>query len=186
MKIINVFNGEECKKIISSIEDNIEQLKISNENGWSYLSAYEMNTAKLPIEIQSLIQDKIKDISNFKVTQNFVIKYNKNLVPGMLGHYDASSLTIPINLNNNFKGGETNFPFLKHKHIPQNYANGSGLLFKGDKLKSWHEALPVTEGDRYVLVLKFNKTNNVFIQLFTLIKLLISTKIIELFIKKPS
>jgi hypothetical protein len=181
--VIRVFNDEECDKIISSIEDNISQLEVTDKNGWLYLSVYEMSTSKLSLETQKIIKKAINHFGDLKLNQSFVIKYNKNLIPKMPGHYDGTYLSLPINLNNDFKGGSTYLPFLNHEHIPQNYPRGCGLIFKADTLKSWHEALPVTDGDRYVLVLKFTK-NNILVLLLKVLKIVIATKFIEKFNKR--
>jgi len=182
--VIRVFSDIECDEIISSIEDNIDKLKVSNENGWLYLSAYEMQTTELPVHIQDLINKVVEKFGDFKLNQSFIIKYNKNLISNMPCHYDGSYLSLPINLNNNFTGGGTNLPFLKYKYTPQDYPRGCGLLFRANTIKSWHEALPVIEGDRYVLVLKFNTKTNLFSFILTVLKLLVAAKFIETFIGK--
>jgi hypothetical protein len=182
--VVKVLNDEECDKIISSVEVNIDKLRVSNENGGLYLSAYEMQIEDLSIEVQEIIKKIITNFNNLVLGQSFIIKYSKNLIPKMPRHYDGSYLSLPINLNNNFSGGGTHLPFLKYKHIPQKYPRGCGLIFKADTIKSWHEALPVTEGDRYVLVLKFNKKTSPFIILLNILKLVIVAKFIELFNKK--
>jgi hypothetical protein len=184
LSVVRLLNDIECDTIINSVEDNIEKLRISNENGWSYLSAYEMQLTDLPTEISNPIFDKIKNFSDLILAQSFIIKYNNTLIPSMPYHYDASSFSLPINLNNDFTGGGTDLPFLKYTHIPQNNPRGSGVYFEADTLKSWHGALPVTKGDRYVLVLKFNRKNYMIPTLFKLLKLFIATKILELFHKK--
>jgi hypothetical protein len=181
--VVKVFTDEECDKIINSIEENIDKLKITNENGWLYLSAYEMQITELSPEVQTIIKKVIGDF-NLVLNQSFVIKYNQNLISNMPGHYDGTYVSLPINLNNDFEGGGTYLPFLKHTHIPQNYPKGCGLAFKANTVKSWHEALPVTKGDRYVLILKFNKTNNIFINLWNILKIIVTTKIVETFSKR--
>jgi hypothetical protein len=186
--VINIFTDEECDKIIDSIEDNIDKLKISKDNGWLYLSAYEMDVKNLSFEIQTLINSVIKQFEGLDLNQSFIIKYGVDLISKMPGHYDCTYLSLPINLNNDFEGGSTYLPFLKHEHIPQKYPRGSGMIFKADTLKSWHEALPVTKGYRYVLVLKFNKKTNNFIEIFKIFKMVIASIIIKFFnkLKNPS
>lgn len=186
--VINVFNEEECDKIINSIEENIDNLKVSKDNGWLYLSAYEMDVSNLSLEVQELINSVVSQFKGLTLNQSFIIKYGVDLISKMPGHYDCTYLSLPINLNNNFEGGGTYLPFLKHEHIPQKYPKGSGLIFKADTLDSWHEALPVTKGYRYVLVLKFNKKTNIFIDIFKIIKMVIASKGIKFFnkLKNPS
>lgn len=186
LSVVNIFTNDECDRIITSIEDNVTKLRVSNENGWHYLSAYEMQTSELPVEIVNLIKSKIKQFDGYEIVHNFIIKYDKDLITGMGGHYDGSYLSLPINLNNDFSGGETHLPFLNYLHVPQNHSRGNGILFRADKLKSWHKALPITKGSRYVLVLKFNNKKNILLRMLTILKLVVATKIIETFIyKKP-
>ena len=182
--VVQIFNDEECDKIISSIEENVDKLKITDENGWLYLSAYEMQISELSSEVQSMIKKSISNFGDLILNQSFVIKYSQNLIPSMPGHYDGTYLSIPINLNNDFEGGGTRLPFLNHTHIPQNYPRGCGIVFKANTLKSWHEALPVTKGDRYVLILKFNKKNNIFLNLLNILKVTIASRLIEFFSRR--
>lgn len=184
LTVINVFNDKECNEIISSIEDNVNKLKLSDDNGWLYLSAYEMGVDKLSLEIQEMVENVISNFGDLNLNQSFVIKYNQNLISKMPGHYDGTYISVPINLNNDFSGGGTYLPFLNYEHKPQNYPVGCGVIFRADTIKSWHEALPVTKGNRYVLVLKFNKNNNLFLSLLKMLKILLATKFVETFYKR--
>jgi|LakMenE01Jun11ns_1017448.scaffolds.fasta_scaffold9628717_2 hypothetical protein len=182
--VIKVFSDEECDKIIDSIDKNVDKLKLSKENGWLYLSAYEMNVKELSTEVQEIVKNVISNFGDLNLNQSFVIKYNQNLISKMPGHYDGTYLSVPINLNNDFEGGGTYLPFLNYEHIPQNHPRGSGVIFKADTLKSWHEALPVTKGNRYVLVLKFTKKINIFLFLLKVLKILVAAKFVETFNKR--
>ena len=157
LSVINVFKDYECQLIIGEIEKNSNKLKISDEYGCETLSAYEMDIKELDSNIYGFINNRIKSLTKLKLEQSFVIKYNKELIPSMGPHYDLTTLSVVINLNNNFTGGGTNFPLLKHTHRAQDHNPGDAIVFKSDKLNSWHEALPVEDGTRYVINLKFQK-----------------------------
>lgn len=180
LSVVNLFTEEECSRIIESIEDNSHKLKISDDNGELYLSSYEMQVDDLDDEVSKLILHRIESNTNLKISQKFLIKYHGDY-NYMHGHYDCTDWSLPINLNNNFKGGETYLPIQKHKHIPQNHSVGSGLLFKALKFNSWHLALPNTEGVRYVLVIKLVVPRNFFQELINLLKLFVYTKFIKIF-----
>ena len=54
---------------------------------------------------------------------------------------------MSLNLNEGYEGGELWFPeYGKHKYLP---AAGAGVIFSCSLL---HEALPVTKGQRWVMV----------------------------------
>lgn len=186
LTVIKVFNNKECGEIISSIEDNVNKLKLSDDNGGLYLSAYEMNVNELSLEVQKMVKNVISNFGNLNLNQSFVIKYNQNLISKMPGHYDGTYISVPINLNNDFSGGGTYLPFLNYEHKPQNYPVGCGVIFRADTIKSWHEALPVTKGDRYVLILKFDKHDNIFLSLLKILKMVLATKFVKTFYKRKT
>lgn len=155
--VLQILNEEECKKTIRSIEDNSHKLKVSDENGDIYLSIYEMQLTDLSDDVREMILKNLKGVVDYRMTlvQSMILKYSEDLINEMPGHYDTSERTLVINLNNNFDGGETKFHFHQHEHKPQKHPVGCGILFKGDSLRSWHKAKPVTNGVRYTLVFKW-------------------------------
>ena len=162
LSVINVFSEPECRFIIHHIEKNAHNLKISDDYGCKTLSAYEMDINELPPVVYNFIKDRVTSLTKLRLEQAFVIKYNKNLIPSMGLHYDLTTLSVVINLNNDFVGGGTNFPLLKHTHRGQDHNPGDAIVFKSDKLNSWHEALSVEDGTRYVINLKFQKWKSIF------------------------
>ena len=58
---------------------------------------------------------------------------------------ERSLLTLLVNLNDNFSGGETRFLENEQIVIPQ---QGQVMIFSHEL---WHEGLPVTSGYKYVL-----------------------------------
>ena len=101
LSVINVFKDYECQLIIGEIEKNSNKLKISDEYGCETLSAYEMDIKELDSNIYGFINNRIKSLTKLKLEQSFVIKYNKELIPSMGPHYDLTTLSVVINLNNN-------------------------------------------------------------------------------------
>lgn len=162
LSVFNVFSEPECRFIIKSIEESSHKLKISDDYGCKTLSAYEMDISELNPVVYKFIKDKISSLTKLRLEQSFVIKYNKDLIPSMGLHYDLTTLSVVINLNTDFDGGGTNFPLLKHTHRAQDYNPGDAIVFKSDKLNSWHEALPVEDGTRYVINVKFQKWKSIF------------------------
>ena len=63
------------------------------------------------------------------------------------GDTQKRRFAMSLNLNDGYEGGELWFPeYGKHKYLP---AAGSGVIFSCSLL---HEALPVTKGQRWVMV----------------------------------
>lgn len=162
LSIVNIFSEPECRFIINHIEKCSNKLKVSDDYGCKTLSAYEMDINKLDPSVYKFIKDRISSLTKLRLEQSFIIKYNKELIPSMGLHYDLTTLSVVINLNNDFVGGGTNFPLLKHTHKAQDHNPGDAIVFKSDKINSWHEALPVEEGTRYVINLKFQKWKSIF------------------------
>lgn len=87
-----------------------------------------------------------------KIDRIFLIKYQTDHYPEMKSHWDKQSiLSISINLNSpdEYDGGE--LTFLRTPDIEISRPKGHALIFAGSPVMS-HQAHPVTEGTRYVLV----------------------------------
>jgi len=84
------------------------------------------------------------------VEKCFIIKYEPDRYPSMDQHHDEYSLiSMSINLNDGYEGGELSF--VRNPEDPITIPKGHGVLFAGNPMMS-HQAHPVTEGNRYVLV----------------------------------
>ena len=64
-------------------------------------------------------------------------------------HHDSSTYTINVCLNNDYEGGGCNF--IMQEKIINNKDIGSVILHPG-KLTHYHEGLPITKGNRYILI----------------------------------
>lgn len=177
--IINVFSNEECDIIVQDFEKNIQHIKLSTDHGVERISSYEIDIKNLSQDIRDLIHKKIKSIikpiTGGKSAMIFGVRYSLDTKPDMVEHYDCNSYSCVITLNNSFEGGGTYFPFTGSVVLPN---IGDGVLFKADTLKSYHSAYPITNGVRYVLVIRMEK-KNVFRVLFNAIFLTFVDKYIR-------
>lgn len=186
-KTYTVFSEEECNQIIKSVEDNYDKLKVSDEHGAYKISSYEINVDELSTEVINLVSTKLKkEIPiSYKMVQCFVIKYSTDLKPDMPAHYDMTTYSCVINLNNNFEGGGTYFPLRRHFHNPKKHPIGEALVYRADAALSWHEALPVTNGSRYVLNIKYNKKRSFLWWMWAILKTIFCQfVVVKLFSKK--
>jgi hypothetical protein len=163
-KIINIFSKEECNLILSDFEKNKNHIKINKEHGVERISSYEIDSRYFSKHINDLIKQKVKEklhpITKGKIGMVFGVRYSIDTKSHMTEHYDCNTYSCVISLNNEFKDGGTYFPFSGDLLKP---SVGSGVLFKADKLNSYHSAHPITEGVRYVLVIRMEKLNSIFV-----------------------
>lgn len=79
----------------------------------------------------------------------FVVKYSMGGQRKLRPHHDASTYTVNVCLNNDFRGGGCRF--LRSGRIVKNRTIGSMVLHPG-RLTHYHEGLPLEAGTRYILV----------------------------------
>jgi len=85
-----------------------------------------------------------------KVEKCFLIKYQSTTIAEMHSHHDEHSLvSVSINLNEEFEGGE--LTFIRTPDDVVNPRKGWGAVFAGNPTMA-HQAHPITSGTRYVLV----------------------------------
>jgi len=161
MKKIKIFTEEESKTIVNDFENNKNHIKLSKDHGVERISSYEIDIRYLSEPIKKLISDKIesiiKPITGGKVGMIFGVRYSLDTKSYMSAHHDCNSYSCVIKLNDDYKGGGTYFPLTGEVINPKEI--GQGVLFKADTIKSYHEAYPITEGVRYVLVVRVEKKN---------------------------
>jgi hypothetical protein len=144
-KKYQLFTKEECDKIIIDVENNKDNLKVSNEHGTIKISSYEINTNELSKDTYEMINNKVSQIVNYKIVQCFIIKYSPDTIPDMPAHYDMTKYSLVANLNNDFEGGGTYFDDGLTTYLEQ-----GDILIHSSRIK--HAGLPITKGTRYLLV----------------------------------
>ena len=156
---LELFSTDQCQSIIMDFEKNKEHIKISSDHGVERISSYEIDYKYFSPEIKKLIDEKVEHILSItggKVGMVFGVKYSLDTKNYMAAHYDCNSYSCVITLNDQFEGGGTYFPLTGEVINP---SVGDGFLFVADRLPSYHEAYPITEGVRYVLVIRVERKN---------------------------
>jgi len=90
--------------------------------------------------------------SHSQAIMNFVVKYTTNGQYFLRPHHDASTFTINMALNTagvDYEGGGSNF--LRYNCSVSDTKVGWALLHPG-RLTHYHEGLPITQGQRYIMV----------------------------------
>jgi len=169
-RIGRLFTEEECCDIISVLNNQSDDFKVTDNFGDLSLSVYEMSFDNMTSSNEkTLILDRINRFARnlgFNVRDFFFIKYEKDLVK-MDPHYDGSSTTTLIYLNNDYSGGGTHFPFINKTHIPQDHYSGHYIHYNSNHILSYHTGLPVSKGTKYVLVIRSLRIN--ILSFFTLL-----------------
>lgn len=98
--------------------------------------------------ISPLVWDYYKYLTK-DINIAFVVKYDMEGQRDLKPHHDASTYTINICLNDNFQGGGCRF--IKQNKDVINKDVGSMIIHPG-KLTHYHEGIPITNGERYILV----------------------------------
>ena len=82
---------------------------------------------------------------------SFIVKYSldkdgqKDLKP----HHDSSTYTVNVCLNDDFEGGGCHFI---HKNVTVVNKNIGRICIHPGKYTHYHKGLPITTGERYILV----------------------------------
>ena len=160
-QIVKIFTEEESKLIVNDFEKNKDHIKLSRDHGVERISSYEIDVQHFSEDIKELIyskiESKLKPITKGKLGMVFGVRYSLDTKSYMSAHHDCNSYSCVIKLNDDYSGGGTYFPLTGEVLSLENV--GEGLLFKADTIDSYHEAYPITEGVRYVLVVRTEKKN---------------------------
>ena len=179
-EIPNILDPKECKRLIAYAEQNLEDSRVAgaaaaekssvriSEQRWLCLPAGTTDDSlhDILLKIRSRCAEftGIDDASRYECLQ--VAKY-KSPTGHYAHHHDACvrkdlcssksrifrQFTLLIYLNDDYKGGETDFPELHRRVKP---ARGKGVLFLnvdssyGEHPLSRHAGLPVTSGTKYI------------------------------------
>lgn len=98
--------------------------------------------------IQNIMWNTYK-YSTKDINISFIVKYDLQTQKKLNPHHDSSSYTVNLCLNNNFQGGGCKF--IRQNKTIINKDIGSILIHPG-KITHYHEGLPITEGERFILV----------------------------------
>lgn len=159
MDIVDLFSKDECDEIVQDFERNKEHIKLSTDHGVERISSYEIDSKYFSKNIKNLISNRIETIlqplTGGKPGMIFGVRYSLDTKSYMSAHYDCNTYSCVIKLNNGYHGGGTYFPLIGEVVNPEEV--GQGILFRANTIKSYHEAYPIIEGVRYVLVIRMEK-----------------------------
>ena len=159
-----IFTEEFCKELIELTEE--KQLWSTGKNKDSRIQGGHENHPTVDIHLNQLNLDKIwKDIVKNYISKvasylyngittkdtnlNFVVKYSLSGQKLLNPHHDASTYTLNIALNNDYKGGGCHF--IRQNVTVTDNPIGYSLIHPG-RLTHYHSGLEVLEGNRYILV----------------------------------
>jgi GR25 family glycosyltransferase involved in LPS biosynthesis len=160
---VKLFTKEFCEEV----------LKHTNNGKWSkggnsYYDERIGNTENHPTQDIHLNEIKLESMWKFvcdtfisKIVYNifkyntnginisFIVKYDLKIQKELNPHHDSSAYTVNVCLNNEFEGGGCYF-IRKNKTII-NKDIGSLIIHPG-RVTHYHKGLPITDGERYILV----------------------------------
>jgi len=151
------------KKYLS--KENIKELHAANDEDDQLLncaSFFKMPGLNEPF--QQVIMKHINPLANHiwktfniqMIRSPYVLKYDPDepaSAEGQRPHWDQAPLQLVVYLNEGFEGGGTHYPRW-NKTVGRGAKPGTAALFPGS-LSHEHGGLPVTRGDRYVLICIF-------------------------------
>jgi hypothetical protein len=163
---INFFTQDFCKELVSMA--NVSNLWSSGKNedkriigGYEHVPTVDIHLNELGLEdTWNAILDKIiaPIAEKFYVGYDtkgtnivFVVKYSMDGQKKLRPHHDSSSYTVNIALNEptEYTGGGSHF--LNHDYKNIDAPIGELILHPG-KVTHYHQGLPITSGERYILV----------------------------------
>ena len=156
-----IVNDLFCKELIELCEKNNNWSEATSDDkriGYENIPSNDIHLTQLNMHDiwNSLIKKYIAPIVSYRwgsfKTDNlnigFIVKYDNNF-KSLESHHDSSSYTINICLNDDYEGGEINF--IKKNKKFRNSKKGYCIIHPG-RITHYHEALPITEGNKYVFV----------------------------------
>ena len=161
---IPIFKEEFCVNLIEKCNNFAEWSK----GGEQYFDKRIGNTENYPTKDIHLHQIGIEGIWNYIVDKyiskivwniykygtkdiniSFVVKYSMDGQKDLKAHHDSSTYTVNVCLNNEFEGGGCKF--IHQDKTIVNKDIGTMIIHPG-KLTHYHEGIPITNGQRYVLI----------------------------------
>jgi len=158
--LVPIFSEEYCDWLIAQAEAS---------QAWSFDRTDEYSAWEIPLEKlhhgfvdvyhkeivirQNLAERVLDGLFQWEpegVEKAFLIKYIEGTCVKMDMHHDHNSIvSMSINLNDEFEGGE--LAFIRTPEDKASQRKGWAAIFSGGPTMS-HQALPITKGVRYVLV----------------------------------
>jgi hypothetical protein len=150
---------ETCQQLIQWAEE----YGTNEEGGWTTTRHYAVPTNDVPVhkvpkllewfqhwmnsDCQSLLREQYQTNQRFYVHDAFLVRYAASSTSRFLPlHYDESTHSMVLSLNDDFEGGGTYVFNVDSTICP---STGSLVTFRGDKML--HGGNPVTRGIRYIL-----------------------------------
>ena len=138
------------------VNKNVRNVKGYQLNFDNPTNMFYWNFVKKEIErLYTFYKIKFPKMSSYKINQIDLLKYN----PG--GKYDVHTdhyttlprhLSIIINLNNNYEGGDLIFTDQKEKEIKRFKLDKGSIVFFPSNFMYPHSIEPITKGTRYSIV----------------------------------
>lgn len=149
---------ETCEQLIEWAEE------FGSKGGWTTSRHYAVPTNDVPIHqvpkvldwfqqwmntrVQALLREQFQTSRRFYVHDAFLVRYSAAAKSRFLPlHYDESTHSMVLALNDNFEGGGTYFYNVDKTIAPS--ATGSLVTFRGNQML--HGGNVVTKGVRYIL-----------------------------------
>ena len=159
-----LISNEDCKKLIHwALEHVQESTDGGGSGGWTTRRHYAVPTTDIPIHatpkllswfcsdfyprIHTILQRQFSTPKRFYIHDAFLVQYTASESNKFLPlHYDESTHSLVIALNDDFEGGGTYFYDLDKVITPK---TGSVVSFAGDRLL--HGGYVVTKFTRYII-----------------------------------
>jgi len=157
-KIINLIDkkAKENLSTISGLDTQIRNVKGYELNFNTPTNLFYWNFIKYEIErLYSLYKSKFPQVSINKISQIDLLKYSIN------GKYNTHiddfsaaprSISVIINLNNKYEGGDLIFTDQKEKEIKRLKLDKGSIVFFPSNFMYPHRIEPITKGTRYSIV----------------------------------
>jgi prolyl 4-hydroxylase len=169
----NLLTSQECNQIIEMAKPNISKSTVLSDEGThsgrTSSHIFLKSTTELLQKIDTIVYNYLQipienyedlQVVNYKSTQKYDAHYDACDPDEEICKNDIKTLgslryaTFIFYLNDNFTGGETDFP---HKNIKANPKVGKGVLFfnlnddnTNRRHNSYHAGLPPTTGEKWM------------------------------------
>jgi len=157
-KIIPLINKKADKnlEVLNGVDKNIRNVKGYHLTFDTPTDIFYWNYIKKEIErIYTFYKAKFPKMSSDKINQIDLLRYKKGgKYKAHTDHYSTTArhLSVIINLNNNYEGGDLVFTDQKEKEIKRLKLNKGSIVFFPSNFMYPHSIQPITKGTRYSIV----------------------------------